>query len=323
MRVTTRSWAAILLAAAATMAAAADRFPARTMEMMVPWGPGGGADTLGRIVARWIETDLHATMPVNNVPGAGGIIGMGKLVRAAADGHNLGVLTSDTVLMATVEPDKLKLADLAMLAVLIRQPSGFFVRTDSRFKTWADVVAEARTKPVTVATTGANSPDDLAVATVDAKGVRMTPVAYAKPGERYSSVLGGHVDLLFEQGGDVKGYLDAKTLRPLLFFSAKRLGPPFADVPVSAEFGYEAVPPQVRAIVVRAGTAPEAMAALSKSLSRFAATPAYTDYLRDQLGDSDSFMPTVQATALIARDVATLKAMTANLPATASTAASK
>jgi len=284
------------------------------MEMMVPWGPGGGADTLGRIVARWLETDLKASMPVSNLPGAGGIVGLGKLIHAPADGHNVGVLTSDTVLMATIEPDKLKLSDLAVLAVLIRQPSGFFVSADSRFKTWADVVAEAGTKTVTVATTGANSPDDLAVATVASKGLKMIPIAYAKPGERYASVVGGHVDLLFEQGGDVKAFLEAKTLRPLLFFSAQRLAAPFADVPVSAELGYEAVPPQVRALVVRAGTAPGAMATLSRSIAKFAATPAYVDYLRDQLAEADSFRPAARASALIARDAAAMKAMTASLP---------
>ena len=305
----------LAFAAASAGAGAADKYPARSMEMMVPWGPGGGADTLGRIVARWFETDLKASMPVSNVAGAGGIVGLGRLIHAPADGHNVGVLTSDTVLMATIEPDKLKLADLAVLAVLIRQPSGFFVSADSRFKTWADVVAEAGTKTVTVATTGANSPDDLAVATVASKGLKMIPIAYAKPGERYASVVGGHVDLLFEQGGDVKGFLEAKTLRPLLFFSAQRLAAPFADVPVSAELGYEAVPPQVRALVVRSGTAPEAMAALSRSIARFAATPAYVEYLRDQLAEADSFRPAAGASTLIARDVATMKAMTANLPA--------
>ncbi len=309
-----RLLAAILIAASATLASAADKFPLRTMEMMVPWGPGGGADNLGRLVARWVETDLKATMPVSNVPGAGGIIGLGRLIHAAPDGHNLGVLTSDTILMATLEPDKLKLADLAVLAVLTRQASGFFVRTDSRFKTWADVMAEARTKAVTVATTGPNSPDDLAVATVDSKGIRMIPVAYAKPGERYASVLAGHVDLLFEQGGDVKGYLDAKSLRPLLFFSTVKLAAPFADVPISADYGYQAVPPQVRAIVVRAGTDSEAMAALSKSIARFTATSTYTDYLRDQLASPDSYMATAPGAALITRDIDTLKGMVKSLP---------
>ncbi len=305
---------ALVVAVLSAAAPAADKYPAHALSMEVPWGPGGGADTLGRMVAQWLSTDLKAAMPVNNVPGAGGIIGLGRLVRAPAEGYSLGVLTSDTVLMAVLEPDKLKLTDMTVLAVMSRQPSGFFVRTDSRFATWADVVAAAKTRAVSVATTGPNSPDDIAVATVDAKGVHMVPVAYAKPGERYASVLAGHVELLFEQGGDVRSFLEAKKLRPLLFFSNQRLGAPFADVPVSSELGYDAVPPQVRAIVVRSGTDPEAMAVLSKSIAKFAASSTYADYLRDQLAAPDSFMPTSAGSALIARDIETLKRMVANLP---------
>lgn len=321
MHATIRTLSALLLALTATFTAAADKYPARMMEMMVPWGPGGGADGIGRLVARWLESDLKITMPVVNMPGAGGAIGLGKLVHAPADGHNLGVLTSDTVLFATLEPGKLKMADLTPLAVLTRQPSGLFVRSDSRFKTWADVIAESRTKPISVATTGPNSPDDLAVAHLDSKGVRMLAVAYSKPGERYSAVLGGHVDLLFEQAGDIKGHLDGKTLRPLMFFSPQRLSAPFSDVPVSAEYGYESVPAQVRAIVVRSGTDAEALAALSKSLAKFAASTGYTDYLREQLAAPDSYVPLARASAFIARDIDALKTMTANLPAVPQAAA--
>lgn len=306
--------AALFVALAAPLAHAADKFPSRTMEMMVPWGPGGGADNIGRLVGRWFESDLKATMPVTNVAGAGGSIGLNKLLQAPADGHNLGVLTSDTVLLATIDPAKLKLANLTLLAVLTRQASGMFVRTDSRFKTWADVVAEAKTQQVNVATTGPDSPDDLAVSHLASKGMKLASIAYAKPGERYSAVLGGHVDILFEQAGDIKGHLEGKTLRPLLFFSQQRLAAPFAAVPVSSEFGYDALPPQLRAIVLKGSTDAATLAALTKSMDAFAATPAYADYLRDQLAAPDSYVRSDRAQAFIARDVDMMKAMLANLP---------
>ncbi|MDB5999466.1 MAG: hypothetical protein JWP52_1165 [Rhizobacter sp.] len=306
----------LAFALASPLSQAADKYPARTMEMMVPWGPSGGADTLGRLVARWIEADLKATMPVVNTPGAGGAIGLGKLVHAPADGHNLGVLTSDTVLLAMVEPQRLKLTDIMLLAVLTRQPSGFFVKADSPLKSWADVVAAAKADPgsISVATTGANSPDDLGVAHLDSKGIKMTSVAFAKPGERYAAVLGGHVNLLFEQAGDVKAYLDAKTMRPLLFFAAQRLPAPFADVPVSGEFGYDTLPSQVRAVVVKSDTDPAAVALLSASLDRFATSPGYTQYLRDQLAAPDSYVPTARTAALLAKDMDSLKRMLSALP---------
>ena len=58
-----------------------ERFPAKPLEMIVPWGPGGGADILGRLVAKWMEADLKATVPVINMPGATGAIGVEALSR--------------------------------------------------------------------------------------------------------------------------------------------------------------------------------------------------------------------------------------------------
>ena len=56
------------------------KFPSKPIEMIVPWGPGGGADTLGRLSARWFEVDLKTSVPVMNLPGAVGSIGLQKMI---------------------------------------------------------------------------------------------------------------------------------------------------------------------------------------------------------------------------------------------------
>jgi len=310
---------AATLVCVSTLTAAQDKFPARPMEMIVPWGPGGGADTIGRLVARWFEADLGASVPVINTAGATGVIGLSKLLQTPGDGHNVGILTSDTLMVIGLAPKTLKYADVVPLAVLSRQPSGLFVRNDSRFKTWADIVAEAKAKPgtISVATTGPGSPDDASIDYLATKGLKMTTVAYAKPGERYVAVLGGHVDLLFEQAGDIKGHLDGKTLRPVLFFMQQRVAAPFADVPVAGELGYDFLPPQLRALVVRADTDPKKLALLAASLDRFAASKEYAAYLKDQLALPDSFVATAAAPGFLAQDLAGMKRVNALLPAAA------
>jgi tripartite-type tricarboxylate transporter receptor subunit TctC len=308
----------ILLAASALPFAAGAQtgFPARNMEMVVPWGPGGGADVLGRMIARWIESDMKASIVVSNAPGAGGTIGLSKLVTAPADGHMLGVLTSDTTMMASLQPTGLKMGDLQALAVMVRQPSGLFTRSESRFKNWAEVVAEAKAKPGTlsVGTTGANSPDDMTVNYLGTKGIRMIAAGYSRPGERYTAVLGGHTDLLYEQAGDIRGHIEGQKMRPLLFFAAKRLPAPFADVPVSGEFGFDPLPSQARSIVVRAGTDARSLAALNASIERFAATTEYTNYLRDQLALPDSFVPGSKAAAFLTEEIEGFKRTAALVP---------
>jgi tripartite-type tricarboxylate transporter receptor subunit TctC len=282
-----------LVALLASITHAQDRYPSRSVDMIVPWGPGGGADILGRLVAKWLEGEFKSPFPVINLPGATGSIGLQKMVASGADAHAIGVLTGDTLTMAAFADSPVKLGEIVALGVMIRQPSGLFAKGDGRFKTWADVIAAAKAKPgtITVAITGANSPDEATVNYLGSKGIRLVGVPYPRPGERYTAVLGGHVDLLYEQAGDIKGNLDAKAMRPLIFFATQRLPAPFADVPVSAEFGYEVLLPQMRAIVARAGADPRRLEALSASIGRFAATPEFANYLRDQYALPDSYIP--------------------------------
>lgn len=289
--------AATAVACLCAPARADEKFPARPIEMVVPWGAGGGADVLGRILARWFETDLKATVPVLNMPGASGMIGLGRMANAPADGHTVAILTGDSLMMAATPTPTFKFGSATTLGVLVRQPSGIFAPANSPYKTWKDVVDAVQAKPgsVSVAITGPNTADDLTVQYLATKKVALGGVPYTKPGERYAGVLGGHVDLLYEQAGDVRAYLESGKLRPLIFFASKRLPPPFADVPVSAEFGYDILLPQVRAVLARAGTEPRALRELSNSVERFARSPEYLKFIEQQMAQPDSFIPAARA----------------------------
>lgn len=290
-------------------ARAQDRGSSRPVEVIVPWGTGGGADVLGRLVAKWLETEFKSTFVVINIPGATGSIGIGKLIQGGTEGRAIAVMTGDTLGLTALPDSPFKLSDIVALGIMIRQPSGLFSRTDGPYKSWSDVVAAAKANPagVTVAMTGPNSPDEATVNYLVAKGLRLTNVPYARPGERYAAVLGKHVDLLYEQAGDIKGQLDSKALKPLIFFASQRLPAPFADIPVSAELGYEVLLPQTRTIVARAGTEPRQLAAFAASLDRFAATPEFANYLRDQYALPDSYIAQKDAQKFLVGEVEALK----------------
>ncbi len=295
--------------AAPSASLAQERFPSKPIELVVPWGPGGGADILGRLVAKWLEGDLKATVPVINSPGATGAIGVARMVANGADGHSIAVLTGDTLALATVPESTFRFPDVVALGVMIRQPSGIFTRADAPYKTWNDVIAAARANPgkISVAITGPGSPDEATVVHVSSKGAPLTSVGYTRPGERFAAVLGGHVDLLYEQAGDVKGHLESKALRPLIFFATQRLPAPFADVPVSAEFGYEILLPQMRAIIARSSLDPRRLAALAASLDRYAQTPEFATYLKDQYALADSYVPQKDAQRFLEGEVAAMR----------------
>ena len=76
--------------------------------------------------------------------------------------------------------------------------------------------------PLKVAVTGFGSPDDITVNYFIGKGLKLISVPFAKPGERYTAVLGGHADLLYEQLGDVRSFIDSKQIQPVIVFLDKR-----------------------------------------------------------------------------------------------------
>jgi tripartite-type tricarboxylate transporter receptor subunit TctC len=292
-----------------TSVVAQPTYPTKPIRLIVPWGPGGGADIMGRLVGRWLETDLKGTVVVLNQPGATGSIGLRKLVEEGGDGHTLGVLTGDTLTLGAFPEQLFNISNTVTLGIMIRQPSGLFTRFDGPYKTWDDVIAAAKAKPgtINVAITGPNSPDELTIKYLETKGLKMVTVPYAKPGERFVAAIAGHVELLYEQAGDVKAHLDGKKLRPLIFFDNKRAAEPFANVPVSSEYGYDVLLPQTRSILAKKGVDQRIVDRISDSLNRYSKTPEFANYLRDQYAAPDSFVGAKDAQKFLENEVQSFK----------------
>ena len=269
---------------------AQERYPSRPIEFVVPWGPGGGADQLARKIAPGLEKTLKVSLPVINVAGATGQTGLNKMLTAPSDGYSISVFIADTLAVQLEAATKWKLQDIQPAAVMIQQPSAFFVAENSPLKTWKDVEAEAKKRPLKVGVTGFGSADDITVIYLANKGLKLQSVPFPKPAERYTAILGGHADLLYEQLGDVKSFLDGKQMRPIVMFAATRF-PAFKDVPAVKEVGHDIIINQFRAIVVKAGTEPARVKTVSDALAQVAATDDYKAWLKEQYADEKSFIP--------------------------------
>ena len=103
-----------------------------------------------------------------------------------------------------------------------------------------------------MAVTGFGSPDEITVNYFVARGLKLIPVPFASPSERYTAVLGGHADILYEQIGDVRSFVDGKQIQPVIVFSEKRFAV-FPDVPASKELGYDIYLENMKGIVAPAG----------------------------------------------------------------------
>lgn len=302
----------IAMAASFGAAPALAEYPERPIEFIVPWGPGGGADQLARLVSKLMEPMAGQGVPVINVPGATGGTGMAKLLSAPADGYSMAVYIADSHALLAGKDARWTMDDIIPVAVMLQGPSFIFVAENSRFATWADFEKEARANPgrLKVATLGFGSVDDFSLSVIGRSGIKIIQVPFSKPSERYISILGGHADALYEQAGDVAQFLNNKQMRPVMIFGQERLAA-FRDVPTSYELGFKVALPQFRAIVVRAGTPPAVVKKLSDIFAGVAATAEYRKFLDDQFAAPNSFIDSARATDFVREQLDDMKKVVA------------
>lgn len=286
------------LAAAPRLALAQGKYPSRPVEFIVPWGAGGGADQLARRLGTLLEPILGVSVPILNVPGATGNTGTAKLLSAAPDGHSIAVFIADTLGTLAGGKGRYKLSDLAPLGIMIRQPTGLFVKADAKWKTFDELLEDSKKNEIKAGITGFGSPDEMHVAKFNEKGSKFRSVPFAKPGERYASILGGHADVLVEQAGDVKSFLESKQMRPILFF-ADQPHPGYESVPLASKYGVTFAVSQFRSVVMRAGTDPAHLKAMSAAIDKVATSPEFKKYLADEMAFADSYIPAARAGAFI------------------------
>ncbi len=298
-----------LAATSVVKPAFAEEYPSRPIELVVPWGPGGGADQLARKIAQLGEPEIGKPMPVVNIPGGTGATGMAKILANPADGQTAAIYIADAHALLAGKSPRWTMEDITPVAVLIQAPSFIFVAQDSPYKTWNDFAKAAKERPgaLKVATLGFGSVDDFTLSFLGSNGVKVNQVPFSKPSERYVSILGGHADALYEQAGDVGSFLNGKQMRPLLVFGSERFAA-FPDVPCSKEAGFNIALPQFRSIIVRGGTPPERVKKLSDALQKVAATDDYKAFLKEQFAKDDSFIASDGAGAFVAKQLDDMKA---------------
>lgn len=298
-----------MVAAAPTLSFAQARYPSRPVEFVVPWGAGGGADQLARKLGKMVEDDLKASFPVVNVAGATGNTGMTKLLSAPADGYSIGILIGDTLAtLAGGGGARWKLDEIVPLGIMIRQPTGIFVKKDSKYNTFADLLNDSKINEIKTAILGFGSADEIMVKQMSAKGHKFRLVPFAKPGERYSSILGGHADVLLEQAGDINSFLKSDQMRPLAFF-ADAPAPGFPKVPLVKDSGFPISISQFRSIVMKAGTDPAQVKVMADAFEKACRSNEFKQYLADELAYADSYIPQKDAMSFLQNE---LKAIEAN-----------
>lgn len=233
---------AAMLACGLTMPVAAQTYPSHTVKIVVPQPPGGGFDTVGRILADKLGTLLGQTVLVENRIGAGTRVGTEAAAKAPADGYTLllGALSNMALnagLYTDLPYDPLK--DFTPIGLAVTWSYTLVARKDLPQKDLKEVIAFARANPdkVTFASAGRGSGQHIAMAsTAQLAGVKLTHVAYRGAQAAYQDILGGRVDLFFDISSTARSQVDAGTVRALAV-SSKDRQKMHPDVPSVMETG--------------------------------------------------------------------------------------
>jgi len=206
-------------------AASAQKFPTKPVTIVVPFSAGGPTDTIARIMAERMTRTLAQTILVENVTGAGGNIGVGRVVRAAPDGYmvSIGHIGPHVIngAMYRLEYDLLK--DLAPVGMFVTNPQVIVSKTGLPSTDLRSLIEYARSTPISIATGGAGTPSHISgVYFQNLTGGRAQIVHYRGGAPASADVMAGHVDMFFDQAanalpqirsGKVRGYAVTQTTR--------------------------------------------------------------------------------------------------------------
>ena len=275
---------ALTLASAPALAA----WPERPIEIVVGFAPGGGTDITARSLAVFLGKQLGTSVVVVNKPGASGELGLAYVAKAAPEGYVLGMTNMPGLVTLPIERrTQFKGSDFAYIANLVRDPSAFSVLPSSKYKTLADLIADAKANPgqLSYGSTGAGTDDHLAMVLFERlTGTQLNHVPFNGAGPLRNSVMGGHIVIAGMNLGEVMPM--GNKMRVLAQASAgrSRLAP---DVPSFTEQGVKLVFSSERGIVAPVGLPADVQRRLTEALRAVAADPEFQKQMAQQFTEMD------------------------------------
>ena len=260
--------------------AQAQDYPTKPVRFVVPFAPGGTTDVLARLLGEKLSASLGQQFVIDNQAGAGGNIGTAQVAKAEPDGYTILMGTVGThAINQSIYPrlpfDPIK--DFAPVTLVATVPNVLVVNPEVPVHSVAELIALAKEKPgeLNFASSGNGSSIHLSGELFKSMtGVDMVHVPYKGSGPAVVDLLGGQVEMMFDNLPSSAPHIKAGTLRPLGVTSKER-SPTLPDVPTIAEAGvpgYEAL--SWFGVLVPAGTPDAVVTRLQQEIAKILADPA-------------------------------------------------
>ena len=224
--------------------ASAQSFPSKSLRMIIHFPPGGPTDFVGRAMAQKLSEGWKQQIIVENRPGAGGIIGIESVLRAAPDGHTLLFGTSGSLALAPAVNSKLPydvFRDLAPITLVVINPQILAVHPSLPARNVTELVKLAKSKPgeINYGSVGPGSPQHLGMELLKSMaGVNLIHIPYKGTAPALTDLISGQISAMFNSMPSVLPHVKSGRLRGIAVGSAKRSAAA-PDIPTVAEAGYK------------------------------------------------------------------------------------
>jgi tripartite-type tricarboxylate transporter receptor subunit TctC len=282
--------AAVLAVLACSTAALADGYPTKTVTFVVPFAAGGPLDALTRAVAEPMSATLGQPIIIENVPGAAGSVGVGRVAQAAPDGYTVGAGNWSTHVlngaMYELQYDLLK--DLAPVVLLPSAPQLIVAKSAVPATNLGGLVTWLKAGKPNVGTAGVGSATHVSGLLFQrSAGTEFSFVSYRSGGAALQDLVAGHIDLMFDQASNSLPHVRAGAIKAFAVTSKTRLAAA-PDIPTVDEAGLPGFHIAVwNGLWVPKGTASEVIAKLNRAAVEAMATPA----LRKRFADLGQDVP--------------------------------
>jgi len=234
-----------IAAGAGGIAQAAD-YPTRPVKWVVPYPPAGTTDVLARIIAQWLTEKMGQSFVIENKPGAGNNLGTEAVVNAPPDGYTMLLVNPANGINATLYKNLNfnLIRDIAPVAGIVRTPNVMEVTPSFPAKTVAEFIAYCKANPgkINMASSGSGTSVHLSGELFKSMtGCQMLHVPYKGAGPALTDLMGGQVDVIFDNLPSSVGHIKGGKIRALAVTSQER-EPSMPQLPTIAETvpGYEA-----------------------------------------------------------------------------------
>lgn len=302
-------WITVVCTVLCTTSVSAQGYPERAVRLIVPYAPGGNIDITARAIQPGLGELLGQSIIVDNRTGAGGTIGSDLAAKAPADGYTILVGSSGTLTVApslyTKNPYH-PVKDFAPISFVSSVPLVLLIHPSVPAKTVKDFVGLAKSRPgkLTMASAGTGTTNHLVGELFQSMtGTRFVHVPYKGSGPALVELMGGQVDLHFDQLSSATPYIKAGKMRALAVTTEKRASI-FAEIPTLAESGVTGFEASTfTGLVVPAGTPRAVIDKLNAAVVKLMARQSVKDRFASFGADAFSSTPE-QLGAFIKQDFA-------------------